>query len=270
MHTDAVGTALPGNSSGWRWQPTASPALPAARCRFPFPQTATGCKPLLACPVPSPRLAWNMMLANRKVGANWPIMEGDLAVGCGNCARPTSQLQGWVKCWVAMCCCSTSTLNAAAPEGRASVGLAPNARRPPTGRPAARPTSPPTPRIKVARIRAAASPTPHPRQPCLHPQPVPPHQTQTPRLREALPSRRRAISRSTATWSGSCRARVRTAAGTALGRRGASGRARHAEQPCRAGLPHVQLCSEAPSPLLPHSPSAHAAGVTWMYVLGCW
>ena len=37
---------------------------------------------------------WNMMLAKRKVGANWPTMEGDLSLGCGNSARPTSQLQG--------------------------------------------------------------------------------------------------------------------------------------------------------------------------------
>ena len=34
------------------------------------------------------------MLAKRKVGANWPTMEGDLSLGCGNSASPTSQLQG--------------------------------------------------------------------------------------------------------------------------------------------------------------------------------
>ena len=38
-------------------------------------------------------LTWNMMEAKRKVGANRPIMEADLAAGCGNWARLTPQLQ---------------------------------------------------------------------------------------------------------------------------------------------------------------------------------
>lgn len=37
---------------------------------------------------------WNMMEANRKVGANWPMSDGDLTLGCGNRATPTDQLRG--------------------------------------------------------------------------------------------------------------------------------------------------------------------------------
>ena len=45
-------------------------------------------------PHPHPLPTWNMMLAKRKVGANWPTMDGDLSLGWGNSARPTSQLRG--------------------------------------------------------------------------------------------------------------------------------------------------------------------------------
>ena len=42
---------------------------------------------------PTLGLAWNMMEANRNVGANWPMREGDFDVGWGNAAIDTSQLR---------------------------------------------------------------------------------------------------------------------------------------------------------------------------------
>lgn len=65
--------------------------ITAHRCRHALPPPHTHADPSPPPPPPPPHSpTWNMMLANRKVGANWPIMEGDWAAGCGYCAISTS------------------------------------------------------------------------------------------------------------------------------------------------------------------------------------